>query len=301
MAYSNSSLVNYTKISPNRYHPRNHIIDTITIHCMGGNLSIETCGDLFANPMRSASSNYGIGTDGRIALYTNEEDGSWCSSDKSNDMRAVTIEVANDGRENTGWHVSDKAMESLIKLVADICKRNNIQKLVWSTDKNIRIKHLNGANMTVHRDYAAKSCPGDYLYSKHGYIADEVNKLLSKPVETKKEVGEFDKMTDLQKDLFVRNVLYIGLLDREADENGVQHWIDVINNTNNISDVCDRFMESEEYRRRTVKVAYNRLLNRDPDQDGWDHWTEWLAGEKSADDLYKVLMGSPEYEMIHAK
>ena len=175
---SNSNLVTYTKISPNKTSPRTHAIDTITIHCMAGNLSVETCGNVFAPTNRKASSNYGIGSDGRIALYVEEKDRSWCSSNSANDNRAITIEVANDGGANTGWHVSDKALQSLILLCADICKRNNIKKLIWSTNKNDRINHLNGCNMTVHRDFAAKACPGEYLYNKHQYIADEVNKLL---------------------------------------------------------------------------------------------------------------------------
>ena len=178
MGYTNSPLVTYTKISPNKTSPRNHVIDTITIHCMAGNLTVETCGNVFAKTSRKASSNYGVGTDGRIAMYVEEKDRSWCSSNSTNDHRAVTIEVANDGGAETGWHVSDKAMESLIKLVADICKRNNIKELKWSTNKSARVNHKNGCNMTVHRDFAAKACPGDYLYNKHGYIADEVNKLL---------------------------------------------------------------------------------------------------------------------------
>ena len=145
---------------------------------MAGNLSVETCGNLFAKSSQKASSNYGIGSDGRIAMYVEEKDRSWASSNASNDHRAVTIEVANDGGSDTGWHVSDKAMISLINLVADICKRNNIKKLVWSTNKNNRINHLNGCNMTVHRDFASKACPGDYLYNKHSYIAEQVNKKL---------------------------------------------------------------------------------------------------------------------------
>lgn len=175
---SNSSLVVYTKISPNKTSPRNHEIDTITIHCMAGNCSIETCGNIFAPTSRQASSNYGIGSDGRVGMYVEEKDRSWCSSNAANDNRAITIEVANDGDASTGWHVSDKAMAALIELCADICKRNNIKKLVWSTNKDDRVNHKNGCNMTVHRDFANKSCPGDYLYGKHGYIAEEVNKKL---------------------------------------------------------------------------------------------------------------------------
>ena len=174
---SNSPLVVYTKLSPNHSGKRTKKIDTITIHCMAGNCSVETCGNLFANSARQASSNYGIGTDGRIALYVDEANSSWCTSSNANDQRAVTIEVANNGGA-PDWPVSAKAYAALLDLVTDICKRNGIKRLVWSTSKNDRVNHLNGCNMTVHRDYANKSCPGDYLYNRHGQIAAEVNKRL---------------------------------------------------------------------------------------------------------------------------
>ena len=170
-----SSLATVVVESPNKSSPRNHIIDTITIHCMAGNLSVESCGSLFSKSSRKASSNYGVGSDGRIACYVGEEDRSWCSSNRANDNRAITIEVANDGGADTGWHVSDKAYNSLISLLTDICRRNNIAKLVWSGNKDDRVNHKNGCNMTVHRDFANKSCPGDYLYSLHSKIADDVN------------------------------------------------------------------------------------------------------------------------------
>ena len=174
---SNSPLVAYTKLSPNHSGKRTKKIDTITIHCMAGNCSVETCGNLFASSSRQASSNYGIGTDGRIALYVDEANRSWCTSSNANDQRAVTIEVANNGGA-PDWPVSAKAYAALLDLVTDICKRNDIKRLVWSTSKNDRVNHLNGCNMTVHRDYANKSCPGDYLYNRHGQIAAEVNKRL---------------------------------------------------------------------------------------------------------------------------
>ena len=173
---SNSWLVEYTKISPNKSAPRNHAIDTITIHCMAGQLSVESCGNVFYKVSAQASANYGVGKDGRIALYVEEKDRSWCSSNSANDNRAVTITVASDS--TPPYKVSDAAYKATIKLVADICKRNGIKKLVWSTDKNERIQHANGANMTVHSDFANKACPGDYLYQRMGDIADQVNKLL---------------------------------------------------------------------------------------------------------------------------
>lgn len=176
--YTNSPLVTYTKLSPCKNSPRNHAIDTITIHCMAGNMTVESCGALFSNYNRQTSSNYGIGSDGRIALYVNESDRSWCTSNRANDHRAITIEVANDGGANTGWHVSDKAMASLINLVTDICRRNNIKELKWKADKNL-IGQVDKQNMTVHRWFAAKACPGDYLYGAHPQIVAEVNKRLS--------------------------------------------------------------------------------------------------------------------------
>lgn len=180
---SNSNLICYTKISPNKTSPRNHKIDTISIHCMAGDLSVETCGNVFAPSSRQASSNYGIGSDGRIAMYVEEKDRSWCTSSASNDNRAVTIEVANDGGAETGWHVSDKAYKALIDLVTDICRRNGIKRLLWKGDKAL-IGQVDKQNMTVHRWFAAKACPGDYLYNLHGQIAAEVNKRLGAPEET---------------------------------------------------------------------------------------------------------------------
>lgn len=168
---SNSSLVNYTKISPNSNNPRNNKIKKITIHHMAGNLSVETCGNIFANSSRKASSNYGIGSDGRVGMYVEEKNRSWCSSNANNDHQAITIEVANDGGANTNWHVSDKALAKLIELCVDICKRNGITKLNYTGDAS--------GNLTRHNMFANTTCPGGYLQSKFPYIADEVNKRLS--------------------------------------------------------------------------------------------------------------------------
>lgn len=173
---SNSPLVSYTKISPNKSSPRNHKIDTVTIHCVVGQCSVETLGNVFAPTSRQASSNYGVGVDGRIGMYVEEKDRSWCSSNAANDNRAITIEVASDTKEP--YAVNAKAYAALIDLLVDICKRNGIKALVWSTNKADRVNHKNGCNMTVHRDYANKSCPGTYLYERHAQIASEVNKRL---------------------------------------------------------------------------------------------------------------------------
>ena len=140
---SNSPVVAYTKISPNRTSPRKHAIDTITIHCVVGQCAVETIGAVFAPTSRQASSNYGIGPDGRIGMYVEEKDRSWCTSSAANDNRAVTIEVASDTTHP--YAVKPAAYNALIELVADICRRNGIKKLVWSTDESKRVNHQAGA------------------------------------------------------------------------------------------------------------------------------------------------------------
>lgn len=183
MAYTNSSLVSVTLLSPNHSGQRTHAIDTITIHCVVGQCTAKRIGEIFQPTSRQASSNYGIGYDGEIGLYVEEKNRSWCSSSNANDQRAITIEVASDTSEP--YAVTDKAYAALIELVTDICKRNGIKKLVWSTKKNDRVNHLNGCNMTVHRDYANKSCPGTYLYERHADIATKVNARLGVATEDK--------------------------------------------------------------------------------------------------------------------
>lgn len=175
---SNSKLVNYTKLSPNCNKPRNHKIDKITIHHMAGKLTVEQCGEIFAPSSRQASSNYGIDSDGRVGMYVEEANRSWCSSNAENDHRAVTIEVANDGGA-PDWHVSDKALAKLIELCVDICQRNGIEKLNYTGDKS--------GNLTMHKWFAATACPGPYLESKFPYIAEQVNKQLAGEEEKEEE------------------------------------------------------------------------------------------------------------------
>jgi hypothetical protein len=178
---ANSSLATYTNISPN-HSARNHVKDTVTIHCTAGNKNntakqiVDSTRFVTYDAKNGASCNYAVGGDGSIAVGVNEADKSWCTSNKPNDHRAITIEVASN---TAGTEVTNKAYNALIDLLTDICKRNNIKKLVWSTSKNDRVNHLNGCNMTAHRDYAAKACPGEYLYNREGQIAETVNKRLA--------------------------------------------------------------------------------------------------------------------------
>lgn len=199
---SNSKLVSCKKISPNKNSPRNHEIDTITVHCVVGQLSARTMCDMFSDPSYQASCNYCIGTEGEVGLVVEEKDRSWCSSSPSNDNRAITIECASD--KTHPYAINDKVYKTLIKLLVDICQRNGIKKLIWSTDKNTRVNHLNGANMTVHRDYANKSCPGDYIYNRLGQIAKEVNGRLEdsgedKSIIYKVQIGAYSNKENAEK------------------------------------------------------------------------------------------------------
>lgn len=182
-----SGLVNYKLISPFKTSPRNHPIDTITIHCFVGQVTARRGCEVFQT--NGASCNYVVGYDGSIGLVADEADRSYCSSNPENDHRAVTIEVASDNFHP--YAVTPRAYDALLNLVTDICKRNGIERLVWSKKKTDRVNHANGCNMTVHRDFANKACPGEYLYSRHGEIAKEVNRRLQEM-----EYSEWKKFMD---------------------------------------------------------------------------------------------------------
>lgn len=180
MAYTNSSLVSYTKLSPNHSGQRTHSIDRITPHCVVGQLSAESICGCFTSPSRQASCNYGIGTDGRISLCVEEKNRSWCSSSNANDQRAITIECASDMSEP--YVMNDKVYASLISLCTDICKRNGKKKLLWFGDKNKTLNYAPKSDemvITVHRWFANKSCPGNWLYVRLADLATKVTAELS--------------------------------------------------------------------------------------------------------------------------
>lgn len=175
MAYTNSSLVSYTKLSPNHSGQRTHSIDRITPHCVVGQLSAESICGCFTSPSRQASCNYGIGTDGRISLCAEEKNRSWCSSSNANDQRAITIECASDMSEP--YAMNDKVYASLISLCTDICRRNGKKKLLWLGDKDKTLNYAPKSDemvITVHRWFANKSCPGNWLYTRLGDLAAKV-------------------------------------------------------------------------------------------------------------------------------
>lgn len=204
MAYTNSSMVVYTKLSPNHSGQRTHTIDRITPHCVVGQCSVETLGSIFYPTSRQASSNYGIGTDGRVAMYVEEKNRSWCSSSNANDQRAITIECASDTTEP--YAMNSKVYDSLVKLCTDICRRNGKKKLLWLGDKTKTLNYNPKSDemvLTVHRWFANKSCPGNWLYARLGDLASKVTAALggnAKPAEpAKPTVSAAIKEGDLVK------------------------------------------------------------------------------------------------------
>ena len=199
MAYTNSSLVSYTKLSPNHSGKRTHSIDRITPHCVVGQLSAESICGCFTSTSRQASCNYGIGTDGRVSLCVEEKNRSWCSSSNSNDQRAVTIECASDMK--SPYAMNSKVYNSLIKLCTDICKRNGKKKLLWLGSKSKALNYSPKSDemvLTVHRWFANKSCPGDWLYSRLDDLAEKVSANLSRTTTSASTTTKKDTLYRVQ-------------------------------------------------------------------------------------------------------
>ena len=191
MKMTNSSLVVHTNISPNKTVNRNHAIDRISPHCVVGQTTAESLGSWFAKESTQASSNYGIDKNGRVGMYVEEKDRSWCTSSRDNDHRAVTIECASDTTHP--YAMKDIVYEKLIELCVDICKRNGKTKLLWIADKDRALNYKLASDemlITVHRWFANKSCPGDWLYERLGDLAAKVTTQLNSKVELPEEEPE---------------------------------------------------------------------------------------------------------------
>lgn len=197
MTYTNSSLVSYTKLSPNHSGQRTHSIDRITPHCVVGQCSVETLGNIFLPTSRQASCNYGIGVDGRVGMYVEEKNRSWCSSSNVNDQRAVTIECASDTTEPYAF--KDVVYQTLITLCTDICKRNGKKKLLWLGDKDKTLSYEPKSDemvLTVHRWFANKSCPGSWMYARMGDLAAKVTAQLGGGASEDTEADYPEKLTE---------------------------------------------------------------------------------------------------------
>lgn len=277
-----SKCVEYTRLSPH-YNRRYMPISKITIHHMAGNLSVETCGEIFAKYPKS--SNYGIGSDGRIACYVDESNRSWCSSSEWNDQRAITIEVANDTYA-PNWTVSKKAYDSLIRLCADICERHQILPMYDGT--------INGS-LTEHRMFSATLCCGPTLHNmlSNGTIQRDIINLMNKGEEKQKE------WIDL---------LYKNILKRKADDDGRNHWNMMLKYKKlKPHQVVSAFFNSEEYRKKNtsndkfIDDLYFGILNRKADSNGRKYWSNQLSKGATRQTLLNGFVTSHEFGNIIAK
>lgn len=252
---SNSKLVNYTKLSPNQSGTRTHSIDRITPHCVVGQCSVETLGNIFMNANREASCNYGIGADGRVLLCVDEGNRSWCSSSNSNDQRAVTIECASETYHP--YEMNSNVYNSLVKLCVDICKRNGKKKLLWFNDKNKALNYSPKSDemlITVHRWFDNKACPGDWLYNRLGDLAKRVTeKLGGSEVKPKKPTITYRVYAD-------------------------NRWYNEVKGLGNVAGRAKQAISGVAVKVSAGKICYRvHLLNGD--------WLPWVDGYDIKDDI----------------
>lgn len=282
-----SKLTNVVMYSPNHSGDRTSKISKITIHHMAGNLTVEQCGRIFQGN-RQASSNYGIGSDGRIACYVPEEYRSWASSSNWNDQQAITIEVANSTLAPY-WQISDKAYASLIKLCADICNRYGINPS-WTG--------YTAASLTEHRMYAATLCPGPYI---HDRLA---NHKIEKDIKA--------QMTPSKDNTKIKNyvtLLYKNILGRNPDASGLNNWVNVLaSKKQTAAQVVASFFNSAEYKSKKtgngqyIADLYKGCLNRTHDMKGYQAWLSVLANKKqSRAQVLKGFTDSAEFKALIKK
>ena len=280
---SNSPLVDYTRISPNKNSPRNHKIDTITIHCVVGQCTVETLGNIFAPTSRQASSNYGVGTDGKIGMYVEEKDRSWCSSNAANDNRAVTIEVASDTKHP--YAVNDRAFAALLDLVTDICKRNGIRKLVWSTKKADRVNHKNGCMLlhslecsddagiaAVKKDISTMEAALKKLSQQEEKYTAELNDALQQYADLKTQSAEFDpdELQDARLDL--RPAMERSVVDRVQSAYGDKYdYLMMYDSKRDVADILHEETEARSIREHLrQKQQAQQKQNKKNSRDTWE-------------------------------
>ena len=285
MGYTNSPMVAYTKLSPNHSGQRKHSIDRITPHCVVGQCSVETLGNIFYPTSRQASCQYGIGVDGRVGMYVEEKNRSWCTSSSENDQRAITIECASDTTHPYAF--KDIVYQTLIKLCVDICKRNGKNKLLWLGDKNKTLAYEPKDEemvLTVHRWYANKSCPGDWMYARMGDLAEKVTAQLGgtstvtpEPVkeETQTVTPVATSASDNEKTIWdflkgkgLNDFAVAGIMGNLYAESGLR--------PNNLQNTYEKSlgMTDDQYTAAVDKGTYNNFV-KDSAGYGLAQWTYW--------------------------
>ena len=270
-AMAGSPLVSFVKYSPNCSSPRNDTIKGISIHHCAGNLSIEACGQVFANPNTQASAHYCVDGTGRVGQYVDEDDRAWCCASRAIDNQVVTIEVANDN--TTTWTVSDTALETTIDLCVDICRRNNLPGLFFANDEDLLLDDPSRQNLIPHRFCYPTYCPGDYLLSKYSYICDEVNKRLKNGHSPSKPANNDDMFHQYFKDVGLNPYALCGLMGNIYAESGL-----IPNNLQN-SFEKSLGMSDDEYTSAVDDGSYDNFVH-DSAGYGLAQWTYWSRKER---------------------
>lgn len=193
-------MVDMVKLSPNNSGARTHKIDRISPHCIVGQLDAATIGDCFTSKDSKASCNYGIGIDLKVVECVPECNRSWCTSSNSNDQRAVTIECASD--KTSPYKFKQEVYEKLVQLCADICTRNGIDTVIWFGEKKASLEYEPKEGecvLTVHRWFANKECPGDWLYERMGKLANDINAVIQTKKLYRVQVGAFTIRANAEK------------------------------------------------------------------------------------------------------
>jgi hypothetical protein len=240
---------------------------------------VEALGALFAKKSTGASSNYGIGADGRVGLYVDEACRSWCSSSNANDQRAVTIECASDNKPP--YPFRDVVYQKLIELCTDICRRNGKKRLMWFGDKNKTLSYIPEKDemiLTAHRWFAPKECPGNWMYLRMGDLAAEVTERLggSAPVQGGDNVDNASKIWDFLLNKIGNPYGVAGLMGNLHAESGL-----VPTNLQN-SFEKKLGMNDLQYTTAVDSGSYKNFIN-DGAGYGLAQWTFWTRKEN----LYK--------------
>ena len=307
MAYTNSPLVSYTKLSPNNSGLRTHAIDRITPHCVVGQTTVRTLGNIFSKPSRQASSNYGIGKDGKVGMYVEEKNRSWCSSSKANDQRAVTIECASD--TFAPYAFNSVVYNKLIELCVDICRRNGKKKLLWLGTKEKSLSYSPKPDemiLTAHRWFSSTDCPGEWMYAREADLASKVTeKLNPKPVESKINITY--QVYDNVKKKFLPNVNnnddYAGILGNsigciyaslskgnvyyKVRDKVSKKWLPEVKNRSDYAGIKGKSIDAIMFRTDTGKKIYYQVHIKG------GKWLPYVTGynEKDGNNGYAGIFG----------
>lgn len=282
---------NYTK--GRIYNNKTVKTDRIVLHHMAAVLTAKECGRLFQRKGYGASTHYGVGNDGKIALYVDEKNTAYANGDWEVNCKSVSIEISN-SKTGGEWKVGSKALNSTIELVADIAIRNNLGKLV------------KGKNLVWHSMYFATACPGDYLRSKMDYIVKEANKLINDKSEKKPDkISVIYQVWDDVQNKWLPNVVdktdYAGIFGHDVcavkaslSKGNITYkvhykggkWLPAVKNRTDYAGLYNKPIDAITMKTDTDKKIYYRVHLRKKNK-----WTDYFTGYGTSSKKYAGTIG----------